>query len=64
MYDVIERHCANRYKNYRQKLHCHYKDVVKNGKNPRINRPTDVRITDEDWSWLCDNIFNNDDWQV
>ncbi|KAF4373673.1 hypothetical protein G4B88_029623 [Cannabis sativa] len=63
MHDVIERHCSNRYKNYRNQLHAHYKDVVKEGKDPLANRPLNHRMTDQDWHWLCDNIFGNPNWQ-
>ncbi|KAF4369898.1 hypothetical protein F8388_011768 [Cannabis sativa] len=63
MHDVTERHCSNRYKNYRNQLHAHYKDVVKEGKDPLANRPLNYRITDQDCHWLCDNIFGNANWQ-
>ena len=37
-------------------MHGYYKDMVKNGEDPRAHPPSNMRST-EDWEWLCDNIF-------
>ena len=59
MKDVIESHCTKRYKNNRNKMHDHYKDLVQKGLDPRAHRPSKVS-SNEDWEWLCDNIFGNE----
>ncbi|XP_024020493.1 uncharacterized protein LOC21409019 [Morus notabilis] len=59
---IIDSHCSNRYKNHRNSLHGYYKNMIKNGKNPRAHPPSKVR-SNEDWEWLCDNIFSNPQWQ-
>ncbi|GMN30396.1 hypothetical protein TIFTF001_041452 [Ficus carica] len=56
--NIIDSHCSNRYKNYRSSMHGYYKDMVKNGEDPRAHPPSNMRST-EDWEWLCDNIFSN-----
>ncbi|GMN34256.1 hypothetical protein TIFTF001_042018 [Ficus carica] len=58
---IIDSHCSNRYKNYRSSMHGYYKDMVKNGEDPRAHPPSNMRST-EDWEWLCDNIFSNPQW--
>ncbi|XP_024024945.1 uncharacterized protein LOC21397946 isoform X1 [Morus notabilis] len=60
--NIIDSHCSNRYKNHRNSLHGYYKNMIKNGKNPRAHPPSKVR-SNEDWEWLCDNIFSNPQWQ-
>ncbi|GMN50913.1 hypothetical protein TIFTF001_020061 [Ficus carica] len=42
-------------------MHGYYKDMVKNGEDPRAHPPSNMRST-EDWEWLCDNIFSNPQW--
>ncbi|GMN72940.1 hypothetical protein TIFTF001_054245 [Ficus carica] len=59
--NIIDSHCSNRYKNYRSSMHGYYKDMVKNGEDPRARPPSNMRST-EDWEWLCNNIFSNPQW--
>ena len=63
MKNVIESHCAKRYKNHRNKMHDHYKGLIEKILGPPAHRPPRVR-SNEDWEWLCDSIFGNEQWKV
>ncbi|KAH7856204.1 hypothetical protein Vadar_033903 [Vaccinium darrowii] len=56
---AVNRKCQTLYKNWRHKMKKRYLQLVKAGKNP-YNTPY-RGVKHEDWAWMIDNIWTNND---
>lgn len=54
---------ANIYAGWRSKSHTHFKKLG-GGENGRINPPKHFKGRIHDWIWLCENVYEDKDWQV
>ena len=61
---ICNHYCSEHYKDYRNNCHREYKNIIKEGKNPLENRPVKLVLRDEDWQWMCNKCFSNEEWKV
>lgn len=52
MFEIVERHCRERYKEHRSTCHKKYKELKLEGKDPIQHKPSIVK-TQDDWEWNC-----------
>ena len=61
--DAVKNQFGRLYGNFRNKCHQHYKKYG-GGASGRANPPVHFLERRDDWVWICDNIFDNEDWKV
>ena len=61
-FEIVERHCHERYKEHRSSCHKKYKQLKLEGKDPLLGWPETVK-SQEDWEWMCTH-FESKKFQV
>lgn len=59
---AIHRKCARRYRSWRSKMYIHYKKLLKDGVDPKMNPYGGV--TPRDWKYMIDDVWSGEKFKV